>query len=119
MTPHVVHELPVLVDGRGRMHSARVLGALDDDGSWKGSLEFFDEDGHTYETGTETHQPSLSDLIYWSTSLTHAYVARALVRAKASRPPGQPEPEKPVTRAPPPRRHARRSKPSTTRSRRA
>ena len=85
MTAHVVHELPVLVDARGRMYSARVLGALEDDGSWDGAIEFLDEEGHTFETGIETHQPSLTELIYWSTALTHANVERALARAKAAK----------------------------------
>jgi len=118
MTAHIVHELPVLVDARGRMHSARVLGALAADGTWDGSLEFLDEDGHTFETGIETHQPSLSELIYWSTALTHSHVSSALARAKASK---ASKPAQAVARSLGSRRPARRAsaeKASSTRTRR-
>lgn len=122
MTAHVVHELPVLVDARGRMHSARVLGALAEDGSWDGAIEFLDEDGHTYETKVETHQPSLTDLIYWSTALTQSYVAAALTRAKALKAKPSRAASHAVARGVGARRPTRRasaSKPSSTRTRRA
>lgn len=122
MTAHVVHELPVLVDARGRMHSARVLGALADDGSWDGVIEFLDEDGHTFTTGIETHQTSLADLIYWSTGLSHAYVNGALARAKASRATRSTKAAQVVARglrSRSPTRRAPAAKQSSTRTRRA
>jgi hypothetical protein len=121
MTAHVVHELPVLVDARGRMYSARVLGALAEDGSWDGAIEFLDQEGHTYETGTETHQPSLTELIYWSTALTHTNVQRALARAKAAKAsrPTQSAPRGARSRRPTTRRSTSGEKQSSTRTRRA
>lgn len=119
MTAHVVHELPVLVDARGRMYSARVLGALTDDATWDGVIEFIDEDGRTFETGIETHKPSLTDLIYWSTALTQPYVTGALARAKASKSRSshvlarEMRPRRPTTRRVP------AEKQSSTRTRRA
>jgi hypothetical protein len=118
MTAHVVHELPVLVDGRGRMYSARVLGELVDDGSWDGAIEFMDEGGRTYMTGVETHQPSLTDLIYWSTALSRRDVQGALVRARAPKKAAHPAPRAMRGRRPTTRR-VPAEKQSATRTRRA
>ena len=116
MNANVVHELPVLVDARGRMYSARVLGALADDGTWDGAIEFLDEQGRRFETGTETRRPSLTELIYWSTALTRADVEEALARAKA--PKASPAAQAPrAIRARRPVRRASAEKPSSTRSR--
>lgn len=84
MTTYVVHELPVLFDGQGRLHTARVLGALAEDGLWEGSIEFRDKGGNAITTRIETRQPNLADLIYWSTGLTKVYLQGALRRAQSA-----------------------------------
>jgi hypothetical protein len=83
MATYVVHELPVLFDGQGRLHTARVLGQLAEDGLWEGAIEFRDKAGNAITTRVETRQPNLADLIYWSTGLTKVYLQGAIRRAQS------------------------------------
>jgi hypothetical protein len=99
------------------MYSARVLGTLEDDGSWDGAIEFLDDDGRTFVTGVETHQPSLTELIYWSTALTRRYIDGALARARAEKPRARARVRSLGARRP--TRRAAAEKPSATRTQRA
>ncbi|HEX6070368.1 MAG TPA: hypothetical protein VFZ18_11100, partial [Longimicrobiaceae bacterium] len=71
-----------LADENGRLHDARVCGALAEDGLWDGWIEFAPRDGGpTLRTPRETEQPNLTDLEYWATGLTVGYLEGALRRA--------------------------------------
>jgi hypothetical protein len=83
MDTFVVHELPGLFDGQGRLHTARVIGNLADDGLWEGAIEFRDKGGRAIMTRVETRQPNLADLIYWSTGLTKTFLQGAIRRAQS------------------------------------
>lgn len=72
-----------LADENGRLHDARVCGALAEDGLWDGWIEFAPRDGGpTLRTPRETEQPNLTDLEYWATGLTVGYLEGALRRAR-------------------------------------
>jgi hypothetical protein len=50
--------------------------------TWQGWIEFVPVDGGAIvRSGRETTQPSLDDLRYWATGLTHVYLEGALQRA--------------------------------------
>ena len=73
----------------GRSYLVRTCGRVMDDatGRWEGWLEFTPEDGgDTSRTGQETTQPNVTDLRYWATGLTRAYLEGALRRALAPPP---------------------------------
>jgi hypothetical protein len=72
-----------LADEDGRLHDARVCGALAEDGLWDGWIEFTPRDGGAIlRTPRETEQPNLTDLEYWATGLTVTYLEGALRRAR-------------------------------------
>lgn len=66
----------------GRRYRAQVCGRQAADNMWEGWIEFEPEDGGTVlRTPRETTQPNRTDLEYWSTGLTEAYLEGALARA--------------------------------------
>jgi hypothetical protein len=72
-----------LADEKGRVYDARVCGGLAEDGLWDGWIEFHPRDGGTpLRTPRETEQPNRTDLEYWATGLTLAYLEGALQRAR-------------------------------------
>jgi hypothetical protein len=69
-------------DERGRAYAARVCGRRADDRLWEGWIEFTPRAGGSpVRTPRETKQPKYTDLKYWATGLTVAYLEGALVRA--------------------------------------
>jgi hypothetical protein len=71
-----------IVDDQGHAYIARICGRQTDDGRWEGWIEFVPGDGRpVLRTARETKQPKRSDLEYWATGLTSAYLEGALERA--------------------------------------
>lgn len=69
-------------DDGGRAYAARVCGRQAEDRLWEGWIEFTPrEGGPALRTSRETRQPKYSDLQYWATGLTVAYLEGALERA--------------------------------------
>ena len=86
-TPLVLVQFDEAVAGPdGQSYVVRACGRVMDDGTgrWEGWLEFTPTDGgEPCRTGQETTQPNVSDLRYWATGLTRAYLDGALRRALA------------------------------------
>jgi hypothetical protein len=77
-----------LADEGGRGYVVRVCGGVAGDGTWEGWIEFDPGDGGvTLRTPRETVQPNRTDLEYWATGLTVAYLEGALERARHPRTP--------------------------------
>jgi hypothetical protein len=75
------HAVPIL-DDHGHAYVARICGRQAEDGRWEGWIEFVPGDGRpVLRTARETKQPKHSDLEYWATGLTSAYLEGALERA--------------------------------------
>jgi hypothetical protein len=71
-----------IMDDQGHAYIARICGRQTDDGRWEGWVEFVPGDGRpVLRTARETTQPKRSDLEYWATGLTSAYLEGALERA--------------------------------------
>src|SRR5688572_18026677 len=71
-----------IVDEKDHAYVARVCGRKADDGLWDGWIEFEPTDGGpVLRTPRETKQPKRSDLDYWASGLTPAYLEGALERA--------------------------------------
>ncbi|HEV2147834.1 MAG TPA: hypothetical protein VGR37_10565 [Longimicrobiaceae bacterium] len=69
-------------DAEGRAYVARVCGRETEDRLWEGWIEFDPQDGGpALRTPRETTQPNRTDLEYWATGLTMAYLEGALQRA--------------------------------------
>jgi hypothetical protein len=78
----VLIEFENAVRAEGRAWAARVCGRQADDRLWEGWIEFTPRDGGApLRTSRETKQPKYSDLQYWATGLTVAYLEGALERA--------------------------------------
>lgn len=73
----------------GARYRARVCGRPDADGLWEGWVEFEPvAEGPTIPSPRETQQPNRTDLLYWATGLSVAYLEGALARARrAAEPP--------------------------------
>lgn len=87
----------------GKLYAARTCGRVMDDGTgrWEGWLEFIPAGGgesDAVRTGQETTQPNVTDLRYWATGLTRAYLEGALHRAL--RPPFAPTAERTLDASP-------------------
>jgi hypothetical protein len=84
-TPLVLVQFDEAVAGPdGQSYVVRACGRVMDDGTgrWEGWLEFTPADGgEASRTGQETTQPNVTDLRYWATGLTRAYLEGALRRA--------------------------------------
>jgi len=81
---NLIHEHSTLVQGRdGKRYRARSYGALRDDGTWTGWLEFVPTDGSTrvVRTDQETSQPDRRAVEYWAGGLEPVYLEGALQRA--------------------------------------
>jgi hypothetical protein len=77
-----------LADAGGRIYTARVCGREAEDRLWEGWVEFHPRDGApVLRTPRETRQPNRTDLEYWATGLTVAYLEGALERALHPRTP--------------------------------
>lgn len=89
-TPLVLVQFDETIGGPdGRPYVARACGRVMDDGTgrWEAWLEFTPSGGgEARRTGQETTQPNLTDLRYWATGLTRAYLDGALRRALAPAP---------------------------------
>jgi hypothetical protein len=69
-------------DDAGRAYAARVCGRQAEDRLWEGWIEFTPHAGGSpLRTPRETKQPKHTDLEYWATGLTLAYLEGALERA--------------------------------------
>jgi hypothetical protein len=67
----------------GQSFVAAVHGQQAEDGLWDGWIEFDPRDGsEVLRTPRETRQPNQTDLEYWATGLTAAYLEGALERAQ-------------------------------------
>lgn len=85
-------------DGRGYLPRACGVEA---EGRWQGWIEFVPLDGSTVlRTARETTQRSRSDLLYWATGLTAAYLEGALQRALSLLSPRPRRPRAPHGRRP-------------------
>jgi hypothetical protein len=75
-------------DTAGHGFLARVCGREASDGRWEGWIEFDPQDGRpVLRTPRETTQPNRTDLHYWATGLSMAYLTGALARARDPRTP--------------------------------
>jgi hypothetical protein len=70
------------LDDDGRAYTPQICGRQGEEGRWEGWIEFAPADGGApLRTGVETTQPKWSDLEYWASGLTAAYLEGALERA--------------------------------------
>jgi len=77
-----------LTGSDGQPYIARVCGREQNDGLWEGWIEFDPVAGGTaLRTPRETTQPKRSDMAYWASGLTAAYLEGALRRAEDPAPP--------------------------------
>jgi hypothetical protein len=89
---------PLIEEGGGGF-DVRICGRVAEDGLWEGWIEFVSlRGGLTLRTPTETRQPNRTDLEYWATGLTVAYLEGALDRARNPDP--FPAEEKPAATLP-------------------
>ncbi len=68
-------------DDDGQAYEIRVMGRQDGH-VWHGWIEFHSRDGRVMRTGSETTQPSLALLEYWSSGLEPIYFEGAFERAR-------------------------------------
>lgn len=80
----------------GTRYQARVCGRVGDDGLWEGWIEFHPvAGGAPLPSPRETQQPNRTDLMYWATGLSVAYLEGALDRARRAAAPSVPAPPAP------------------------
>lgn len=71
-----------LRDTAGAVYVVEVWGSQQEDGLWKGWLEFVRTDGRAVlRTGRETTQSHVGALTYWATGLELIYLEGAFARA--------------------------------------
>lgn len=71
-----------VVDGAGRLYTARARGRIDSTGLWHGWLEFVPRDGgRVLQTGQETTQSKRELLQDWAAELSPDYLTSALSRS--------------------------------------
>lgn len=81
----------------GATYLARVCGRQSEDGLWEGWVEFDPVGGGgALRSPRETKQPKRTDLVYWATGLTRAYLTGALERALYAARPEVPRPSVPT-----------------------